>query len=243
MLYKPSDYIKFIKLARKRTKSSEDYLIFEAHQANIVIKSLENFGINFKNLRVMDLGSGRGGYSSEFAKKGAKVVAVDMTDEFFRKIKNVNFILSDARELSFKENSFDFVFCSGVIEHIPEQGKVLKEIKKVLKVGGLFYLSFPPFWSPVGAHQFKPFHYLGEEAAVKLSRKFYNVRSLKYNDRYGKLYKTKISNIKKLIKKTNFKIRDIKTRLSPINFARIPILNEFLTWHVEFLSEKNNRLK
>ena len=140
--------------------------------------------------------------------------------------------------LPFKSESFDFVFCSSLIEHMKIPKILVKEIKRVLKKGGNCYLSFPPFWSPVGAHQFKPFHYLGEKMAINLSRKLYGVRSHSYDDKYGKLYKRKISQVKKYILDNNLKIKSISTRMSPINFARIPFLNELLTWHVEFLIEK-----
>ena len=238
MQNKLSRYVKFYKLARQRARSGKDSFKFEAYQARMVVNFLERRGINFKNLRVLDLGSGRGGYSYEFVKKGAEVISVDIENVFFQKIKHVNYILGDARKLPFKESSFDFIFSSSMIEHIKNQESVIKELSRVVKKKGLCYLSFPPFWSPVGAHQFKPFHYFGEKLAIKLSRKFYKVRSFKYDDKYGKLYITKIRDVKKLIKKTNLQIKDITTRYLPLNFAKIPILNEFLTWHVEFLIEK-----
>ena len=140
--------------------------------------------------------------------------------------------------MPFKSNSFDFVFCSSLIEHIKNPDLLLREIKRVLKKNGLCYLSFPPFWSPVGAHQFKPFHYLGEKIAVRLSRKFYGTRSFRYDDVYGKLYKVKINQIKKIILKEKLKIKFISTRMSLINFAKMPILKDFLTWNAEFLVEK-----
>jgi len=140
--------------------------------------------------------------------------------------------------MPFKAQSFDFVFCSSLIEHIKNPDYLIKEIKRILKDRGLCYLSFPPFWSPVGAHQFKPFHYLGEKIAVRLSRKLYGTRSLRYDDYYGKLHKRKISEIKKCISDNKLKIKRISTRMSPINFAKIHLLNEFLTWNVEFLIER-----
>ena len=238
MLHKLSDYFRFYKLARKRLRSKQDNFKFQTHQAGMVIDFLESKEISFKNLRLLDIGTGEGGYSSEFVKRGAKVTGIDITDKYFQRTEGVNFLLGDASRLPFRDSSFDFVCCSSMIEHIKNQEGVVKEISRILKKDGFCYLSFPPFWSPVGSHQFKPFHYLGERCAIKLSRKFYNVSSFRYDDKYGKLYKTTIMEIKRLIKKTDLNIKSTTTRFLPINFAKIPILNEFLTWHVEFLLQK-----
>ena len=110
MLYSISDYIRFFKHAKNRIRSDKDYLKFESLQARFVIKFLEKQGINLKGLRVLDIGSGRGGYSKEFAKKGAKVTAIDIRDYIFLKIKNIEFIICDASKMPFEDSSFDFVF-------------------------------------------------------------------------------------------------------------------------------------
>jgi len=232
------DYIDFYKLARVRLKSHKNYVKFESFQAGIVFKFLKSKGISFKGKKVLDLGCGKGGYSLNLFKEGANTTSLDITTEYFQNIKGTKFIIGDATRMPFKSNSFDFVFCSSLIEHIKNPDLLVREIKRVLAKKGLCYLSFPPFWSPVGAHQFKPFHYLGEKIAVRLSRKFYGVRSFKYDDVYGKLHKMKIDQVKKIILKEKLKIKSLSTRMSPINFAKIPLLKDFLTWNVEFLVEK-----
>lgn len=234
----PLQFLEFFILARKRTKSDEDYVKFETFQVNQIIKSFQKNNLTFKNKKLLDIACGRGGYARFFLKKGAIVAALDITDKYFQKFKGINFILGDGRKLPFKDNSFDIVFSSSTIEHITEQQKFVNELKRVLKKDGFCYLSFPPFWSPVGSHQFKPFHYFGEKIAIKLSRRFYNVKSRRYDDKYGMLYITTIKNIKRLIKRAGFSIINLSTRFSPVNFASIPVLNEFLTWHVEFLLKK-----
>lgn len=237
-MIKLKDYISFYKLAKERLKSPRDYVKFENFQANLIIKYLKNKEISLKNKIVLDLGCGRGGYSLKFHEEGAKVIALDITKEYFQNISGINFLIGDATRMPFKPKSFDFIFCSSLIEHIKHPEALISEIKRALKKGGVCYLSFPPFWSPVGAHQFKPFHYLGEKMAIKLARKLYHVRSFRYDDVYGKLHIRKIEEVKRLIKDNKLKIKSVSTRMSPINFARIPLLNEFLTWNAEFLLEK-----
>jgi ubiquinone/menaquinone biosynthesis C-methylase UbiE len=232
------EHIKLYRLARKRNKSEKDYFSFEKHQAEMVISPLKRKRIRFKGAKVLDIGSGRGGYSYALDKNGANVVSLDL-DFKKQSSNNKKFVNADATKLPFKAGSFDLVFCSSVIEHLKNPKDMILEIKRVLKKNGVCYLSFPPFWSPVGAHQFKPFHYFGEKAAIKLARKFYKVRSYaSYDDEYGQLYIMTISKAKKLIRKSGLKVIGISTRHFPVNLAKIPFINEFLTWHVEFLVQK-----
>ena len=48
-----------------------------------------------------------------------------------------------AEHMSLKDNSLNFIFSNSVIEHIPPQEEVLKEVKRVLKPGGRFLFTTP----------------------------------------------------------------------------------------------------
>ncbi|MBA7527406.1 hypothetical protein ES705_19582 [subsurface metagenome] len=233
-------WLQFLKLVRSMSNSEEDYVKFQQFQAEWVFNrlKLENkLGIE----KVLDLGCGLGGYTKELSKYARVVYALDLhvTQKYFRS-ENVIPIQGDALNIPLKGNSVDFIFCSSLIEHIQDQNKLVSEIKRVLKPDGICYLSFPPFYSPVGGHQFKPFHLLGEKNAIILSRIFKGIKAKDYATYFGDfvLNPTTISKIKRLVKRSNFRIVDMRTRFSPINVAKIPILGEFLTWHVEFVLRK-----
>lgn len=49
----------------------------------------------------------------------------------------------DLTALSFEDNSFDFIYCSHVLEHIPDDGLAMKEIARVLKPNGKALLQVP----------------------------------------------------------------------------------------------------
>lgn len=52
-------------------------------------------------------------------------------------------------KLPFKDNSFSTVICTEVIEHQPDPGPTVKELKRVLKAGGVLIGSVPsksPIW-------------------------------------------------------------------------------------------------
>ena len=46
-----------------------------------------------------------------------------------------NFVKADVRALPFKDRSFDFVFCSHVIEHLDDEWEGINELKRVSKIG------------------------------------------------------------------------------------------------------------
>ncbi len=229
--------LKFYRLMKERNKSENHYFAFEKYQGEKVVNFFKKNNIAIKNKLLLDLASGRGGYSIEFINAGARVISLDLKIPSLYDKKS-SFVNGDVTCLPFKSSSFDIIFCSSLIEHLSNPDLLLKEIKRALKKDGVCYLSFPPFYSPVGGHQFKPFHYLPEKIAAWLSRKINKTRSYRYNDEYGRLYKLRIYNVKKLILENNLRIENISTRFFPFNLAKIPLLNEFLTWNIEFILKK-----
>jgi ubiquinone/menaquinone biosynthesis C-methylase UbiE len=124
---------------------------------------LERNGFNlkfFKNKKILDIGCGSGRFTLAFAKLGAKLsVGVDLGSEGLKigksmakkeKIKNIKFYKSNVLQLPFKDNSFDFVFCKGVLHHTGDTYKGLSELKRVLKLNSnafiYLYGSGGIFW-------------------------------------------------------------------------------------------------
>ena len=56
-------------------------------------------------------------------------------------IANTTFIVDDAENLHFENETFDFVMCSQVIEHVPDEAQMLNEISRVLKINCNFQLD------------------------------------------------------------------------------------------------------
>jgi ubiquinone/menaquinone biosynthesis C-methylase UbiE len=224
-------YIEFLKLSFRRLKSKDDYLQFQKFQAKwIISNSLKKFDLKSKN--ILDLESGFGGYSQKLSNSSANVYAIDLNKiRHSQKQTNIFQIKGDCNNLPIHSESMDLVFCSSLIEHVSDQDKLILEINRVLKRHGICYLSFLPFFSLVGGHLFKPFYLLGEGFAVILSKFIYELNVESYNASFGnwRLYPTTIKKVRKLVKTNNFKIIDITTRFSPLNFAKVPIFNEILT--------------
>ena len=54
-----------------------------------------------------------------------------------------HFVLGDAARLPFRTSSFDLVVCSDVLEHIPNDGEVVKEISRTLVDKGIGIFTVP----------------------------------------------------------------------------------------------------
>ena len=99
---------------------------------------------DFSGQLVLALGCGAGIDSAEFARNGAKVISTDLTrvaTELTRDLLKENGLLpvviqADAKTLPFKDETFDCVYCFGVLHHIPDVETALAEIHRVLKPGG-----------------------------------------------------------------------------------------------------------
>lgn len=72
----------------------------------------------------------------------------------FRKLSNLDYTTTDLNspladvkadicDLPFEDNSFDFILCNHVLEHIPNDTKAMKEIYRILKPGGTAILQIP----------------------------------------------------------------------------------------------------
>ena len=97
--------------------------------------------------RVLDAGCGSGGYSLELAKAYPylKITGYDIKESNSWNTflpKNIRFQHQDLLQLS-EKNYYDLCLCIDVLEHIPGNRKVMKNIYRALKPGGYFYLHMP----------------------------------------------------------------------------------------------------
>jgi len=111
-------------------------------------KQFTDIGIQMLNVQsnesVLEIGCGTGHALIEFAHKGGKVFAIDLSEKMLKvarkKIKNINvgLCLADGIFIPFPSEQFDNVFISFTLElfDTPEIPQVLGEIHRVLKEGG-----------------------------------------------------------------------------------------------------------
>ena len=63
-------------------------------------------------------------------------------------------IKMDIHKMPFENNSFDFILCNHVLEHVENDIIALKEIKRVMKKGGLGIVQVP-FYNPIPKKTFE----------------------------------------------------------------------------------------
>ncbi|MCF7560558.1 methyltransferase domain-containing protein [Sabulilitoribacter multivorans] len=72
----------------------------------------------------------------------------------FKKMKHLDYVTTDLNSpladvkadicnLPFNDNEFDVILCNHVLEHIPDDTKAMKELYRVLKVGGMGIFQIP----------------------------------------------------------------------------------------------------
>jgi len=162
--YADLNFEKLLKLRLKSTQIPDDLIEFYLqHELRAPERGQERFAKITYTLRslkrsfhqkyyCLDLGCGMG--SALFPMSGAfkKAVGVDISfvDLLLAKkrfqeegIKNVTLICASVEHLPFKNNTFDLINATDVIEHIRDQEKFLVEAYRVLQKGGHFYFNSP----------------------------------------------------------------------------------------------------
>lgn len=74
-----------------------------------------------------------------------------------RLASNLVFRIEDAMDLKFSDASFDVVICSQVYEHVPNAPRMMVEIERVLRPGGLCYFAATNRWAVMEKHYHLPF--------------------------------------------------------------------------------------
>lgn len=118
-------------------------------------KLIKRSGIK-EGMRILEVGCGNGAFTIFAARvSGTKgeVYALDIQPRMLmqlkkklsrpenRDIKNIKLVEGDAHKLPFNDNSFDVVYTVTVLQELPDQNRALKEMKRVLKPGGILAVS------------------------------------------------------------------------------------------------------
>lgn len=92
-----------------------------------------------KNAEILDVGCGEGVLVENFRKDGYNIIGIDLNYASKYVIKG------DVTKLPFKNETFGYILCLDVIEHLnfEEQKRALYEIKRTLKVDGELILAVP----------------------------------------------------------------------------------------------------
>jgi ubiquinone/menaquinone biosynthesis C-methylase UbiE len=113
----------------------------------VIFDALNKAGTEPGDVRVLDIGCSTGILTRHYAEYFGRVVGIDIDDgavEWARKnraAENVSYRIGDSMELPFLTGEFDLVTCTHIYEHVPDAQRMLDEILRVLKPGGLCYFA------------------------------------------------------------------------------------------------------
>ena len=102
--------------------------------------------------KILDAGCGDSELLIEIGSKKHTLFGLDISAKRLTKYSKKNlrengtqaFLAGGALEsIPYKDESFDIVICSEVLEHLVDYAKAVKEVRRVLKQGGLFVLAVP----------------------------------------------------------------------------------------------------
>lgn len=112
--------------------------------------------------RLLDLGCGFGRHAFEAVRRGAHVVACDLSDAELKDVRAMFAAMAEAGELPeeasatvangdacrlpFADASFDRVVASEVLEHVPDDTVAMAELCRVLRPGGVLAATVPTWW-------------------------------------------------------------------------------------------------
>lgn len=115
-----------------------------------------------RELDVLDVGTGRGRFGLHLARRGARVVGVDLNPDMIELAgaRAAELGLDDrfqVREGSAEElavhgiGRFDLVLCMELFDHLPDLSRVLSEMHRALRPGGRLAFTYVPSESLYGA--------------------------------------------------------------------------------------------
>jgi len=132
--------------------------VYEQEALSYAFQRLKHYFGSLKNKKVLEIGPGNGYNLLQFAKLGADITAIDISENSLVISKElldkhnlsgkVKFMQMDAHNLQFEKNEFDIVFLHSILMHLDHM-RVAKQCKRVLKDNGVLLFIEPIFNNPL----------------------------------------------------------------------------------------------
>lgn len=148
--------------------SNKDLYFQMQHEnaASFVVPFIEEHFPLRPDMRVLEIGCAEGGVLLAFLDRGLKGVGVELSESRAALAKGylaeqiasgqAEIISRNIYDPVFREQfkgQFDLIVLKDVIEHIPDQAKIMAYMKEFLRPNGQIYFGFPPWMMPYGGHQ------------------------------------------------------------------------------------------
>jgi SAM-dependent methyltransferase len=132
----------------------DEFLATGVAELDAIMATAERLGLPERRMRALDFGCGVGRVTVPLADHFAQVTGVDISasmlelaGELSAGRPNCAFrLVAGDGALAFGDQSFDLVYCSRVLQHLPDRQAILRAITELLRVlgpGGLLVLQVP----------------------------------------------------------------------------------------------------
>ena len=126
---------------RYHTESPLPIRLLERKRVDILIQQMEASNHH----RVLEVGVGAGNVLERV--KSDRRIGIDLSEFLLakarRRLPGVPLLRMDAQSLAFEDDTFDRVYCTEVLEHVPDPRRVVAEMRRVLKPEGIAVISVP----------------------------------------------------------------------------------------------------
>lgn len=155
-------------------EQTREYLeVIRTYELSIVLHLLPQKG------RLLELGAGAGWQARALENRGFDVSAIDLPSSGYRAHRVWPVIEYNSKNIPFEDNSFNIIFSSSTLEHIPHIYEFQKELQRVLKPDGVVIHLLPSsswrLWSSI-THLLKCWNIPcvhGEHAGNALTEMYY----------------------------------------------------------------------
>ncbi len=145
----PAELAKFSELAHRWWDTESEFR--PLHQINPLRLEWINTLVPIAGLEVLDVGCGGGILADSMARKGAKVLGIDLSTKALR-VAQLHAMEAQTNGVSYREVSaealaieragqFDVVTCMEMLEHVPDPASVVRACAALVKPGGWVFFS------------------------------------------------------------------------------------------------------
>ena len=114
--------------------------------------------VSFAGKTVVDLGCNRGYLLHSFLQhENFEAIGVDLVSYYLKDAirdygEEIRFLQSTTTSIPLPDNSVDVVYTIDTMEHLSQPGKIMLDVFRVLRPGGVFLVHFNPWLNPHGSH-------------------------------------------------------------------------------------------